>query len=113
MRDGARKSVPVGSLFLELLAAKPRERIILCTPVVLTGFPLGCNPALLLQLVQRRVQGTIAHLQYIARNLFQALANSPAVQRLQGENLQYEKVQGALDKIRWFAHFPTSLGYRY
>src|SRR5215469_4164423 len=56
-RNRARKPAPVVCLFFEL------------SPPILGRFPLGCDPTLLLQLVQIRVQRSIAHLQYVPRHL--------------------------------------------
>ena len=51
------------------------------------------------QLVQGRIKRSVAHLQHVIRNLFQSLAKSPAVERLEGKNLQNQQIQSALDEI--------------
>src|SRR5437870_9675897 len=68
-RNGARKPAPVICFFFELSPPEPRERIIFCAPTILGRSPFGCDPALLLQLVQRRVQRSVAHLQNVAGHL--------------------------------------------
>src|SRR2546429_3642530 len=57
-RNGARKPAPVICFFFELSPPEPRERIIFCAPTILGRFPFGCDPALLLQLVQRDRKST-------------------------------------------------------
>ena len=81
------------------------------TPVILALFPFCANPALLLELVQGRVERSVANLQYIARNLCQAQADRPAVQRLERQNFQDQEIESPLDKVGWSAH-GASLGYR-
>jgi hypothetical protein len=68
-RNGARKPAPVICFFFELSPPEPCERIVFRPPAILGCFPLGCNPALLFQLVQSRVERSVAHLQHVARHL--------------------------------------------
>src|SRR6266850_6423209 len=102
--DGGRQQLPARRLGLELPPAQAGERIELRTPVVLRLLPLGLDPAFLLQLVECGVEGAFAHLQYISREGSQATTDGPPVQRLQGEDLQEQKVEGALDEVGGFAH---------
>src|SRR5215813_3062977 len=64
-------------------------------------FPIG---GFLLQFVQRWIEGTVADLENISRNLLQALPDGPAMQRLERQYLQKQQIQGPLDKIGWLAH---------
>jgi type I restriction enzyme S subunit len=75
-----------------LLAAEPSQRVELGTAVVLTGLPLGGNPSLLFQLVQGGIERSVAHLKDVAGNLLQALADCPAIERLQCQDLQQQQV---------------------
>src|SRR5213079_2969488 len=109
-RNGARKPAPVVCFFFELLTPEPCERIIFRPPAILGCFPLGCNPALLLQLVQSRVQRSVAHLQHIARHLLQSLAYREAVHRFNRQNFQKQHVQRPLHEIGRFAHMFYALG---
>jgi hypothetical protein len=61
--------------------------------------------------VQGGLERSITDLQNVAGNLFQALADGPAIHRLQCQDLQDKQVQGSLDQVRRFAH-AASLGYR-
>ena len=63
---------------------------------------------MLFELVQRRIQRPVAHLQDGARNLFEAHADRVAVHRLEREDLEQQQIQRALHQVRWFAHrFPS------
>jgi len=57
--------------------------------------------------MQRRIKRTIADAQHIVRHLIEPAADGPAVHGLVRQNLQKQKVQGALDEIARSAH-----GYR-
>src|SRR5215831_11774744 len=54
--------------------------------------------------MQRRIEGAVADLENVSRNLLQALPDGPAMQRLERQYLQKQQIQGPLDKIGWFAH---------
>src|SRR5262245_10756934 len=84
--------------------ARACELIELGPPVVLRRFPLGGDPALVLELVERRIERPFAHLENFPRNLAEPDADSPAVQRLERENLQDQEVECALNQIGRFAH---------
>ena len=61
--------------------------------------PLGGNPALSFELVQRGVQRALTDPQHVARHLPDTLCDRPAVHRLQRDRLQNQQVQRALDEI--------------
>ena len=92
--------------------AEARERIEFRATIVLRCFPLGGNPALLLQLVQSGIERAIADLQHISGDLFEALADGKTVERLERENFQQQHVQRALDQIGRFAHKVDSVTER-
>src|SRR5215471_21826624 len=104
VRDCAREALPIRGFLLQLLPSQPRERVELGSPIVFGRFPLGRDPAFLLQLVQRWIEGAVADLENISRNLLQALPDGPAMQRLERQYLQEQQIQGSLDKIGWLAH---------
>src|SRR5262249_17861520 len=109
--DGRGEAIPVGGLFFKLLAAEPRQRIELGSAVILARLPLSLYPPLLLKLLQGWVKRSVADLQQVAGDLFQALPDRPAVERLKRQDLQDQEVQGSLDQICRFAHV-ILLGYR-
>ncbi len=90
MSNGLRKPDPIGSFFFKLFAAQTGQRVVLGATIVLAGLPLGCNPAFLLQFVQRRIQRTIADLQSISGYLLQALTDGPTIQRFERHNFQQQ-----------------------
>src|SRR5262245_13667719 len=51
--DRRRQPIPVGGFPLEMPAPRARQRIELGPAVVLCRFPLGADPALVLELVER------------------------------------------------------------
>src|SRR5262249_56788416 len=81
-RDGCGEAIPVGGLFFQFLASESRQAVELGAAIILARLPLGRDPTLLLQLVQSSVERPVADLQDVAGNLFQALPNCPAVERL-------------------------------
>src|SRR5580765_1258077 len=87
-------------------APQSREGVEFCATPELARLPLSGNPALLLQFMERRIERAIANLQHIARDLLQALTDGPAMQRLQSQDLEKQKVQRALHQIRRLAHTP-------
>src|SRR5262249_9811461 len=102
--------IPLRHLALERAPAEPRQRVIFRAPSELAGLPLGFDPALLFQLVQRGVERAVADLEDIARHLQEPLADRPSMQRLEREDLQQQEVERALNQVGRFAH---GLGYRY
>src|SRR5467141_1350115 len=68
-RDGGRQSLPLRALRLQRFPAGPREGVELCAAVVLALAPLGFDPPLLLELVQRRVQRALPHAQLVVGHL--------------------------------------------
>ena len=109
--DRGGQPIPVGGFFVEMPASRPRQRVELRAAIVLAELPLGCDPAFVFELVERRIQRAVADLEDIARDLAQALADGPAVLRLERQDLQNQQVKRALDEVGWSAHV-GSLGYR-
>src|SRR5262249_32921331 len=102
--DRGRQPLPVRRLGLELLPAQPREGVELRFPVVLGRLPLRLDPAFLLELVERRIERALADLEHVAGHGPQPQADRPAVQRLERQDLQQEKIESSLDQIARLAH---------
>src|SRR5262245_63982515 len=94
--DGRGQPPPLFGLLFELPTARSGERIKLGAATEFARLPLGPDPALLLELVQRRVQRSIAHPQLVAGDLAQSLTDRPAVERFERQNLEEQQVEGAL-----------------
>ena len=75
-------------------------------------FSLAFDPAFLFQLVERGVERPVADLKNIAGYLKQPLPDRPAVQWLEGENLENQQIQSPLEEIGRLAHSCSYLGYR-
>ena len=69
---------------IKLLATCRGQRIELCLASRLALRPLGLDPSLLLQPMQRRVQGSLLYLQHFARYLLDAFGDGPAVTAFDG-----------------------------
>ena len=111
MRDRRRQAIPVRGFLFEVAPSRASERVELGAAIVLARLPLRGDPALVLELVQRGVELSVAHLQDVTGYLLEALPDGPAVERLEGEDFENQQVQRALDEIGWPAH-GASLGYR-
>src|SRR5262245_52101922 len=117
--DGDREPCPALGFTIQVPAPRARQRIELRPAVVLRRPPLRFDPPLLLQLVQRGIERAVAHLQHIVRDLLQPLADRPAVQRFERQDLEDQQVQGPLNQVGWLAHLvnreentPLPLGYQ-
>src|ERR1700730_18373346 len=100
LRDRARQPVPVGRFLLQLFPPKPGQRIKLSASVILAGAPFGGDPALLLKLVERSVEGTGLDLQPLSRNSAQSLADWPAIHGLQRPDFEQQQIESSLDQVR-------------
>src|SRR5262245_30890665 len=110
--DGARETVPVSGFDLELLSAGACERIELRPAIVLARPPLGADPAFLLELVEGGIEGAVADLEDVGRQLLEPQPEGPAIHRFEREHLENEEVQRALNEVVRLAHGALSLGYR-
>src|SRR5579871_6131933 len=86
--DCRREAVPTLELARQLLPALRRQRIELRGAPQIGFLPRGADPALILQPVQRRVQGPLAHGQSFARERLDPLRYAPAMQRLTSDGLE-------------------------
>src|SRR5690606_41731269 len=104
MRDGLRQPVPVLGFLAESFPAEPRERVEFGSAIVLGLAPLRADPAPLLELVQRRIQRSVADLKHVARKHLEPPTDRPAVHRLESEHLQNQQIERSLDEIRRLTH---------
>lgn len=99
VRDRGRETFPIGGFLLQAPPTGTSERVELGAASEFARLPLGRDPTFLFELVQRRIERSIADLKNIARDLIQTLAHGPPVKRLQGEDFEKQEVQGALHEI--------------
>jgi hypothetical protein len=100
VRDGRRQPLPVRRLRFELPSAQAGERVKLRSPVVFRLLPLGRDPALLLQLVQCRVERSFADLKHIAGDRSQAKTDGPPMQGLQRQDFSEGADRGCPERGR-------------
>src|SRR5690242_16053160 len=102
--DRAGESNPGFGFRPKVAAPGAGERIELGAAIVLRASPLGRDQAIVLELVERRIQRSVAHLQRVGGDVTEAMADRPSVHRLQREHLEHEHVERALNEIVRFAH---------
>jgi hypothetical protein len=101
---GRGEDAPPLDVASELLASGGRR------PVALDAAPfrgltlLAGNPAALLEAIERGIKRSLIHDEHIARHVADALRDRPSVEGPEGERLQDEQVQRALEYFDWFAH---------
>src|ERR1700738_2486286 len=79
--DGGGELAP-GALFaFELLAAGAGQLVILCAAIIFRGAPTGFDPSAALAAMQCGIERALLDLQYVLRDLLDALGNGPAVLR--------------------------------
>ena len=101
---------PTGRLRCSVAFGQFGQRIDFGRRLFCRRFPLRTDPAFLFELVQSRVERTVAHLQNTIGDMAEPATNREAVQRLDREDFQQQEIQGSLDQIGRFACY---LGYRY
>src|SRR5262249_32986645 len=106
-RNRAREALPFLRFALELAAPRPGQRIKFGASIILAWPPLRLDPTAVLQLVEGRIKGTIAHIQHVVGHLIQPAADRPAMHGLMGQDSQKQKIQGALNEVAGSTH-----GYR-
>src|SRR5262249_38916880 len=99
-----RKTAPIGLLGLEDARARRRQSIILGVAIVLGCSPFTCDEALALEAIECGIQRSLADLERIARELLDALADSPAVQWRERERFENQQVQRAFQNIGGGGH---------
>ena len=98
-RDGIRQPLPVRSFAFQLLAARARELVELCLSTGVGAAPLSLQPAAFFEPVQRWIERSLLNVQRVARHLFQPLRNRVAVQWAEGDDLEDEEVERALQQV--------------
>ena len=76
-----------------------REPVVLRPPAQLRDGPLGFDPALVLEAMERRVERALVDLQDVLGDLLDALRDRPAVQRVGLQRPEDEQVERARQKV--------------
>jgi hypothetical protein len=108
----ARQPFPGGLFVLQPPPAGGGQTIEASAAVVLGRSPVGGDPPLPFEPLQRRIQRPLLHLQDIIRQLADALSDRPAVQRFECDGFQDQQVECALQQVGRFSHvggFPLTI----
>src|SRR5688572_26598270 len=103
-RDRGRESIPVGALLLEPPAARRSQAVKSGAPVVLRDTPIGGDPPLTFQSLERRVERALVDLKHVVRQQLDPLRDRPPVELLGGDGAHDQEVERALDEVGWFGH---------
>ena len=79
-------------LLFHRFASSSGERVIFRAAIVLTNRPFGADPAVLFELVESRIERSLADLENLGGHLMNALCNCPTVHRFQRKCLQNQKI---------------------
>src|SRR3954462_2409722 len=97
--DGICHALPVPRFDRELTAARRGEVVILGAAAQLRNFPLGLDPALVLETMEGRIERALVDLQDVSRNLLDALGDGPAVQGILLQRAQDQQIERAGQQI--------------
>src|SRR4029450_12333572 len=73
-------------------------------PIVFGRAPVGGDPALPFQPLQRRVQRSLLDLEDVTGKLTDSLRDRPAVERFERDGLEDQEIDGALNEIGGLPH---------
>ena len=97
--DGRGHALPLAGFHRQLPASGWREPVVLRPPAQLRDGPLGFDPALVLEAMERRIQRALVDLQDVLGDLLDALRDRPAVQRFGLQRPKDEQVEGARKQV--------------
>src|SRR5262245_39652757 len=86
--DDERETTPGGGVSVGLLAARPRQLVVLRAAVVVGRGPARADPTAPLEPMERRIERALAHVERVARDLLEALRDRPAVLGLERQGLE-------------------------
>jgi len=102
--DGGREAMPIGLFGLEIFFAGASEGIVFGAAIVFGFAPFGSDPGLLFEAVEGGIESALIDLEDVVGDLADALRDSPAVKRLEGNGLQDKQIESALDEVGGFSH---------
>src|SRR5215472_1087900 len=97
--DHQRKAVPRCLFFFELLFARFSQCVELCSPPGVIVSPLGLYPFPLFDAIKRGIQGSLFHMHHFVGHPANPLNDAVAMQWPEGQRLQNEHVERALEEI--------------
>lgn len=108
MRDGGREAAPIGGFFFQVLAAGPRKRVELGAAIERLGHQPAPETNLRRRPASQRRLAVPCFTQARTGRLDHCGMEGQRKHRFKRENLQEQKIQRALNQVRWFAHaFPS------
>src|SRR3954470_23239721 len=108
--DGGHRPVPIASFTCETLFTGASDDVVLRAAIVVGRSPFSGHPAALLEALEDRIERALVDVERVARELLDALADSPAVHRLEGQGLEHEHLEGAWNERDRVGH-GSPLGY--
>src|SRR6266850_7012617 len=102
--DHLRHAIPLFSFSLESAFTRGREPVIFRPAFIFRLAPFTGDPPLVFETIQGGVQRALLNFQAIFRNLLNAQQDAVAVQRAQGNRLEDEHVERALQKVKLLVH---------
>src|SRR5580765_2829442 len=91
--------VPVTRFDDELLPSQGRQPVIFRPPPELRHFPLGFDPAAMLEPVQGRVQRTLVDLEHVLGNVLDSLGDRPTMERIPLQRAEDQQIQRSGEQI--------------
>src|SRR3954470_12566899 len=110
--DGGCHALPFPRFDGELTAARRGEVVILGAAAQLRYFPLGLDPALVLEAMEGRIERALVDLQDVSRNLLDTLGDGPAVQGILLQRAQDQQSERAGEQIWRSRHGVDSRHYK-
>ena len=102
--DCVRQTIPVFEFLIHVLSPGASQRVELGFAAGLISPPIGLEPALLFEPVERRIERALLNLQCFFGDLLNAFGDGPPVLGLERDCFEDQKIQHAMDKIGWLRH---------
>ena len=102
--DGVRQPFPLRQLLFELRAAGACQRVELGFAAGIGAAPLGAQPALLFEPVERGIESALCDLKHVFADLLDAAGDGPSMHGFERKRAEDEEVERALNQVGWFAH---------
>src|SRR5688500_5443254 len=99
--DGDHVTSPRLGLRAECAPALRGEPVILGAAVVVARAPLAVDPFLELEALQGGVQRALVHVEHTPGHLLNALADPPAVHRLERQRFEHQQIERTAKHVGW------------
>jgi len=97
--DGLRESIPVRLFGGELFASDGGEFVELGLAAVVGGSPFGVEPAAFFEAMEGWIERALLDLEDLLGDLANAVGDAIAMDRAEGDDLEDEHVEGALEEV--------------